>query len=218
MVMNLCFMGGGKYAGLLYALFSPHNRVVGYFDDLFPDAYVNRMYGLKYLGKSTDARSLLPDCSNAVIAIGSEGDLSIRGRYFSMFKAAGFEFPCLVHPSAIVGPNSMIGHGTVVQYNALIHPGVHIGENCVISSGAIIGHDADIGNNVYIAPGVVINGSVEIGNDTFCGSGSIVIQKQIVGKRCLIAAAACVVSEVPEDSVVMGVPGKAQPRRTPQPE
>jgi sugar O-acyltransferase (sialic acid O-acetyltransferase NeuD family) len=210
--MKTFFMGGGKYAGLLCDMFAKDIDITGYFDDVSPESYIMQRYGIKYLGKSTEAATLRNDCPKVMIAIGSEGDLSARIKHFFHFKSAGFTFPVLKHASGYVSPSSAIGQGTVLQYNTLVHPYVAIGENCVISSSAIIGHDSVIGDNVYVGPGVIVNGSVTIGDGSFLGTGSIVIQKKRIGKNCVVAAAACVISDIPDNSVVTGVPGKIRAR------
>jgi len=206
--MKLVLMGGGKYAGVFCDMFAADHDIIGYFDDVSPEGYIKDVYGIKYLGGSNDAAAYLHECPNALIGIGSEGDLKARIEYFAKFKTLGFAFPAFVHPSAHVAGKSSIGEGTVVQYRALIHPCVTIGRNCVISSSAIIGHDSVLGDNVYVGPGVIINGSAVIGDNTFLGTGSIVIQKKTVGKNCVVAAASCIVSDIPDGVKVKGVPGK----------
>ena len=88
-----------------------------------------------------------------------------------------------------------IGAGTNVQDNAVIH--------C----------DSDqpnhIGANVTIGHGAIVHGR-SIGDGTLVGMGAVVLGGTRIGRRCLIAAGAVVPPglEVPDEMVVMGVPGK----------
>jgi sugar O-acyltransferase (sialic acid O-acetyltransferase NeuD family) len=206
--MKLILMGGGKYAGLIYHIYSKIHVFVGFIDDISSDAYVSKNYGLKYLGTSDELDEIKSLCDNVIIAIGSEGDLYPRRKYYEKFSDAGFNFPVLINPSLYLADNSVIGEGTVFQIDAIVNPMARIGKNCIICSKAVIGHDVQIGDNVYIAPGVIINGSVVIGNDVFIGTGAVIIQKKNVGSGCVIAACACVISDIPNDTKVAGVPAK----------
>ena len=89
----------------------------------------------------------------------------------------------------------VIGPGTNVQDNAVIHCDSHIPN--IIGAHASIGH------------GAIVHG-VSIGDGTLIGMGATVLGGTHIGKRCLIAAGAVVPPNltVPDDSVVMGVPGK----------
>lgn len=102
----------------------------------------------------------------------------------------GMEIPV----SAEIGPGFYIGHfGGII-----VNPGVKIGANCNISHGVTLGQinrgsregTPVIGDEVYIAPGVKIIGKV------------------IVGNRAAIGANCVVVEDVPDDGVVVGIPGK----------
>jgi sugar O-acyltransferase (sialic acid O-acetyltransferase NeuD family) len=210
--MKTFFMGGGKYACLLHSMFSERVEVLGYFDDVSSTSLLTERYQVPHLGSSDVAASMLEECPEMMIAIGSEGDMSVRQRYYARLRAAGFHFPVLVHPSAYVSPESVIGDGTVIQYNAVVHPFVRIGANCVVSSAAIIAHDSVIHDNVYVGPGAIVNGSVAVGGDTFLGAGAIVIQKKNIGRGCTIAAGACIVRDVPDEVMVAGVPGAIRRR------
>jgi UDP-perosamine 4-acetyltransferase len=206
--MNIILIGGGKYAGLLYNMFYKQHHFMGYLDDVNERAYVEEVYMLKRLGNSGRADDFLKVSDNAVIAIGSEGETACRGKYFNRLAQVGFQFPVLIHPTALIADNATIGKGTVIQYDAVIHPKVALGKNCVVSTKAIVGHDSVIGDNVYIAPGVIINGSVHVGNNTFLGTGAVVIQKRTIGNNCVIGASACVISDIDDNQKAVGVPAK----------
>ena len=89
----------------------------------------------------------------------------------------------------------VIGPGTNVQDNAVIH--------CDSRIPNIIGAHVSIGH------GAIVHG-VSVGDGTLIGMGATVLGGTKIGKRCLIAAGAVLPPNliVPDDSVVMGVPGK----------
>lgn len=88
-----------------------------------------------------------------------------------------------------------IGEGTNVQDNAVIH--------------CDHGHPNIIGPHVTIGHSAIVHGR-SVGEWSLIGINAIVLGGTKIGKRCLIAAGAVVPPnmEVPDDMVVMGVPGK----------
>ncbi|MEN0019689.1 MAG: gamma carbonic anhydrase family protein [Planctomycetota bacterium] len=89
----------------------------------------------------------------------------------------------------------VIGDRTNVQDNAVIHCDHRFAN--VIGSDVIIGH------------GAIVHGE-SIGDNTLIGMGAVVMGHTKIGSGCLIAAGAVVPPglEVPDGSVVLGVPGK----------
>lgn len=88
-----------------------------------------------------------------------------------------------------------IGRGSNVQDNSVIHCDSHVPN--IIGEGVSIGHSA------------IVHG-ISVGDGTLIGMGAVVLGGTRIGKRCLIAAGAVVPPnlQVPDDSLVMGVPGK----------
>jgi serine O-acetyltransferase len=94
-----------------------------------------------------------------------------------------------------IGPGFYVGHfgQIVVHYRSVI------GRNCNISQGVTVGQAnrgprkgyGTIGDNVYIGPGAKIVGSVKVGNDV------------AIGANCVVT------HDVPDNAVVVGVPGRA---------
>jgi len=186
---KIIFIGGGKLAGMLHWIFKKDFDFIGYIDDVHEKAYIEKNFGIKKLGSSKDLPRIISLCRNAVISIGSEGDTSVRWKYFEKLLKLGFNFPPLIASTAVVAENVSIGSGSIIQHNAIIAPKTKIGKNCIISTNAFISHDNVIGNNVFIGPGSIINGSSIIGDNTFIGTGSTIIQKKKIGKNCLVGAA-----------------------------
>ena len=104
-----------------------------------------------------------------------------------------------------------------------IHPGAEIGSDFFIDHGAgvVIGETAEIGNNVTIYSGVVLGGTSTnkgkrhptIGNDVVLGTGAKVLGPIKIGNNVRIGANSVVVNDVPDNSVVVGVPGRIVSRK-----
>ncbi len=106
-----------------------------------------------------------------------------------------------IHPGACVGPGFFIDHGM----------------------GVVIGETAEIGADVTIYHGVTLGGTSlnkgkrhpTIGDRVVIGAGAKVLGNITVGNDSRIGANAVVVKSVPENAVVVGVPGQIVRRSVP---
>ncbi len=133
------------------------------------------------------------------------GDNFIRK---SLSESLNVNFRTVIHPSAVVSPNAVIGIGTVIIPQAVVNSGSKIGDHCIINTRASVGHDCTIGDYVHIAPGVTISGNVSVGPLSWIGAGATVVQDVKIGNNVLIGAGSVVVRDIPDNSVAMGVPAR----------
>ena len=106
-----------------------------------------------------------------------------------------------------------------------IHPKAKIGKNLFIDHGmgVVIGETSDIGNNVTIYHNVTLGGiAPSINSDdqrntkrhptlqdnVVVGSGAQILGPVVIGKNSLIGANAVVTKDVPEKSIMVGIPAK----------
>lgn len=99
-----------------------------------------------------------------------------------------------------------------------IHPGATIGRKFFIDHGmgVVIGETAEIGDNVTLYHGVTLGGTTwkkvkrhpTIGNNVVVGTGAKILGPVKIGDNTRIGANSVVVSEIPSNSIVVGIPGK----------
>jgi len=99
-----------------------------------------------------------------------------------------------------------------------IHPGAEIGSDFFIDhgTGCVIGETTEIGNNVTLFSGVVLGGTnIEpvkrhptLGNNIVVGTGAKILGPITIGDNVKVGANSVVVTNVPPNSVVVGVPGR----------
>lgn len=99
-----------------------------------------------------------------------------------------------------------------------IHPGAKIGEGLVIDHGmgVVIGETAEVGDNVTLYQGVTLGGTGKeqgkrhptIGNNVVLSAGAKVLGSIKIGDNVKIGAGSVVLNNVPDNSTVVGVPGK----------
>ncbi|MFB5629110.1 MAG: acyltransferase [Nitrosarchaeum sp.] len=109
-----------------------------------------------------------------------------------------------------IGDNVKIGSLVHIDYN------VKIGENTKIEGQAYIPPLSRIGKNVFIGPAAVLTNDpypmcnkmigVTIKDNAVIGARSVIKAGVTVGKNSVVAMGAVVTRDVPDDSVVIGVP------------
>ena len=99
-----------------------------------------------------------------------------------------------------------------------IHPGAEIGRKFFIDHGmgVVIGETSIIGDNVLIYQGVTLGGTGKetgkrhptLKNDIVVGSGAKILGNITIGNNVRIGAGSVVIEDVPDDSTVVGIPGR----------
>jgi serine O-acetyltransferase len=99
-----------------------------------------------------------------------------------------------------------------------IHPGATIGRRLFIDHGAgvVIGETSEIGDDVLLYQGVTLGGTgaekgkrhPTIGNRVVIGTGAAVLGNIRIGDNVKIGAGSVVVHPVPDNSTVVGIPGR----------
>ncbi|MFH0839062.1 MAG: serine O-acetyltransferase EpsC [Candidatus Omnitrophota bacterium] len=99
-----------------------------------------------------------------------------------------------------------------------IHPGARIGKGLFIDHGmgVVIGQTTEIGDNVTLFQGATLGGTGKekgkrhptIGSNVVVGAGAKVLGNIKVGNNVNIGANAVVIKDVPDNSTVVGVPGR----------
>ena len=86
---------------------------------------------------------------------------------------------------------------------------VRLGNNVRLSGCTIFGHDGSV-NMLNRAFGVNLDrvGPVDLRDDVYVGHGAIILPGVTIGPRALVAAGAVVNRDVPENTIVAGVPAK----------
>lgn len=75
----------------------------------------------------------------------------------------------LIHPTAVVSPDALIGEGTCIWHHAHVREGAAIGSNCIIGQNAYIDFEVEVGDNVKIQNGASIYHGAKIEDGVFIG-------------------------------------------------
>jgi len=123
---------------------------------------------------------------------------------------------CFIAPSADVIGDVKIGDGSSVWFNAVVRADIapiRIGKNVSIQDNCMLHVSQDI--PVEIADDVAVGHSstvhsASISTNTIIGMGATLLTNSRIGKNCIIGAGSVVTegTEVPDNSVAMGIPAK----------
>ncbi|MFQ6370416.1 serine O-acetyltransferase [Shewanella sp. YIC-542] len=107
-----------------------------------------------------------------------------------------------------------------------IHPGAVIGRRFFIDHGmgVVIGETAEIGDDCTLYHGVTLGGTTwkagkrhpTLGNNVVIGAGAKVLGPIVMHDGARVGSNSVVVKDVPKDTTVVGIPGRAVTAATPQ--
>lgn len=109
-----------------------------------------------------------------------------------------------------LGPNVSVWFGAVIRGDSdsiTIAEGSNIQDNCVVHVDP--GKPVNIGREVIVGHAAIIHGAT-VGDNTLIGMRATLLNNVKVGSWCIIGAHALLTegTEIPDNSVVLGSPGK----------
>ena len=121
-----------------------------------------------------------------------------------------------IAPNASVIGDVNLERDASIWFNAILRADnepITIGEGSNVQDGAIIhtdpGYACNIGKKVTVGHMAMLHGC-SIGDGSLIGIGSVVLNGAKIGRNCIIGSKALVTEgmEVPDGSMVLGIPGK----------
>ena len=112
--------------------------------------------------------------------------------------------------NVILRENASVWFGAVARGD---NDPITIGENSNVQDGSVLhtdlGSPLAIGKDVTIGHMVMLHGCT-IGDNTLIGIGSTILNNTVIGKNCIICAHSLIPEgkTIPDNSLVMGAPGK----------
>jgi carbonic anhydrase/acetyltransferase-like protein (isoleucine patch superfamily) len=121
-----------------------------------------------------------------------------------------------VADSAMVMGSVLLKEGASVWFNAVLRGDtelITVGRHSNVQDGSVLHTDPgcplNIGDYVTIGHKVMLHGC-EIGDNSLIGINAVVLNRVKIGRNCIIGANALITEgkEIPDNSMVMGAPGK----------
>ena len=168
------------------------------------DLFLNRF---DIINKTESAKKYF-QTTEASFCLGLGGPLN-RLRLFNEFSAIGGQPISIISSHTKLGSiNVAIGVGSTILHHTTIANGSRLGIGCLVYHDVRITHDCSIGDFVEIAPGATLLGGVTVGAYTQIGANCTILPKLTIGKHCILGAGAVITRNIPDNSIVTGIPGK----------
>lgn len=202
----LCTRPDG-HAGVVSSIIKSYQlfTIRGVFDDNIDDK-ISSYFNCKYFGAINEIFQYdKKELGGLFICCGEN---RIRKYLYEKFSLKDYNFPNIIHPTAVVSQNVVIGNGVFVGPNAVINNGTKIGNAVIINSNTTIEHDNNIFDYVNISPGCNTSGRVIIKSSSFLGTGVSIIPDVTIGENAIIGAGATVINDISDNSKCVGVPAR----------
>jgi len=206
----MLIVGAKGFAKELLEVFAQLNELdhLVFYDDVsteLPDRLYDRFLILKH---PEAAQEHFKKTGNNSFALGLSNP-SLRMKMSEKFTQLGGRLASVVSPTAHVGHFDVeIGVGTTILTGVIIENGVKIGKGCLINLKSSIAHDTQVGDFAEFAPGASVNGGCVIGSYSQVGSNACLLPKITLGENCVVGAGSVVTTNLPANSVAVGVPSR----------
>lgn len=161
--------------------------------------------GLPTLREADFLRTADPSRDEVVLGIGQP---RLREKLHLLLSAKGFTFPVLRHPSAILGPRTEVGAGSVLMAGSILETHVRVGLHALINVHVSVTHEGRIGDFCSLGPGVHLAGAVTLGQRCDLGVGAVVRPCVQLGDDVIVGAGAAVVKDHRGPVTLVGVPAE----------
>lgn len=160
----------------------------------------------KILKSEIEVKELFDTQNKFTIGIGGP---VLRRKLFWKFSQLGGNICSVISPKATIGQlDNQIGLGSNIMTGVVVTSSVQIGLAPLINLNCTIGHDCKIGDYLEMSPGSHISGNCVLGDYVSIGTNATILPKVKIGSNVIIGAGSVINKDVPDNSVVVGVPGK----------
>lgn len=178
-----------------------------FYDDISANAPEFLYEKFRLLKSENEAQNYFKNTDNQ-FSIGI-GNPKLRRMMYEKFIRLGGEFTSTISNFAEIGSFGVeIGEGCNILGGVRISNDVKIGKGTMIYYNSIITHDVEIRDFVEISPNATLLGRCKIGSESHIGTGAIIFPDVEIGESCIIAAGAVVRENVPNKTMVAGIPAK----------
>ena len=206
MMKHLIIVGAGGFGREMYGA---AREAVGFGAEFdikgFLDARADALDGFSgYPPVIGDPSTYVPQPDDVFVT--ALGNIAARRRCAETLEARGGVFIPVVHRSASLGPNVVVGAGTFIAHNVTLTADVTVGRHACVFHGTSIGHDAVLGDYAHVYAQCTIGGSVRIGAGAAVYPGARVVPRIEIGEDAVVGIGSVVILGVPAKTTVVGNP------------
>lgn len=180
-------IGGFRIEGFIDVEAGPSIRIGQHTVKIFPESHLDN------LG------------SDQCLAMGV-GSPKLIAKFAARYKNR-FQFPNLIHPSAIGHFDDIqLGIGNIICASCIFTTSIKTGSFNLFNFCSTIAHDVVIGSCNVINPSVNVSGGVVIGDNNLIGVNATILQYRTIGSNSIIGASSLVTKDIPDAVQVIGIP------------
>ncbi len=158
---RIVIIGAGGHAKVLCdAILSQNEYVINGFVDVTLPVGTTVINNYQVIAHEDNISDLRSQVDFFIVGVGNN---IVRKKIFNSIK--GILKPAtIIHSSAVIGSDVLIGEGTVILANAVINASSRIGENAIINARSVVDHDCIIGDEVHLSIGTMVGSHSIINN------------------------------------------------------
>lgn len=206
--MKVVIFGSGGHGRVLYDILRLNNvDVVGFLDDA-PEKKGKKILDTTILGgqDSIDQLKREKKVDSVIVALAGVKANKLREDISKELEKKGLTVIGARHPRAIISPYADVHPTAQILVGAIVNPGARVSEGAIVNTYGVIDHDATVGKYAHVAPQAGLMGEVKVGDYCYIGANANIIQTLSVGNYSVVGAGAEVLENVPDYTLVAGVP------------
>jgi acetyltransferase EpsM len=202
--MKIAIIGQGGHSKVVRDVIKAmgNTEIVCCLDDKFSAEF---FYEQIMYGPVNSAKSIAEDFPEVkfFVAIGNN---TVRKKIVERLGFPEEFYATLIHSTAQISAESMIGPGSVVMPCAVVNSDALLGAHVIINTCAVVEHDCEIENFVHISPNATLTGNVTVREGAQIGASATIIPGMEIGEWAMVGAGATVIHHIPANSTAVGVP------------
>lgn len=136
------------------------------------------------------------------------GDVVCKEKYVGIILGKGGNFINLIHKTALISTNTIIGIGCIIGYYSNVSCDIKIGNFVTLQPFTEIGHDAVIGDFCHLNTYSFIGGYAKLDNMVTIHTGAKILPHMEVGAHTIIGAGSVVTRNIPPNVTTFVQPAK----------
>jgi sugar O-acyltransferase (sialic acid O-acetyltransferase NeuD family) len=207
---NLIILGAGNVGAFIaynLPLFDGDYHLMGFLDD-DSDKHGKLVAGYKVLG-NIELLNDFPPGTAVVVCVASP---MVRKKIVERIQSKDYHFPNFIASHAWISNAVTLGKGVIIYPGVAVNYESMIGDFVIINMNCGIGHNTTLTDYCTLAPGVNTAGFTYLEECVDAGIGACTRQNVRIGKNSVVSGEAMVLTDVPENSLAIGIPAVVRSR------
>lgn len=206
---NIVIIGASGHGSVVLDCIEQENKynLIGFVDSFKKKGY--KQNGYEVLGNEYELPYLIEKFNlyGGIVAI---GDNWTRSKVVDKICkiVPSFKFITAIHPTAVIGKNVCIGHGSVIIPGAIVNANSTIGKHSIINTKSSLGHNGYMSEFTSLASGVCTGGNFALGAYSAISLGTNIIENITIGAHTVVGAGSLVIRDFENNVMVHGNPAQ----------